>query len=125
MSRNNTPLVFISHHNRDAAIAKAFDDLLTDLSGGTVRIFLASDRKGTHGIQHGEEWYPALIEKLIEATDVVALLTPSGINRPWVLYEMEVAKGRHPDQPVHGVALGCPNQPGCDQPLGAVPKLRR
>jgi DNA-binding GntR family transcriptional regulator len=99
-------LVFISHDSRDADIAEAFDDLLTDVSGGTLESFRASDRKGTHGIEYGKEWYRVIIEKLDEATDVVALLTANSINRPWVFYEMGVAKGKRPQHPVFGVALG-------------------
>lgn len=45
--------------------------------------------------------------KLNDATDVVALLTPSSIDRPWILYEAGVAKGKL-NTTVFGIALGIP-----------------
>jgi hypothetical protein len=45
--------------------------------------------------------------QLDKASDVVCLLTPRSLERPWLLYEAGVAKGRL-DTPVYGVALGIP-----------------
>jgi hypothetical protein len=101
------PMVFISHDSRDADIAEAFANLLQDASGGVLRSFRSSDRKGTAGIEFGAEWYSAIMEKLKDATDVVALLTSQSLGRPWLLYEAGVAKGRL-DTVVFGVALGVP-----------------
>src|SRR5215470_818878 len=81
------PLVFVSHDTRDADLAEAFSNLLTDASGGILKSFRSSDRKGTAGIEYGQEWYRAIMQKLDDATDVVALLTSNSINRPWILYE--------------------------------------
>jgi hypothetical protein len=99
------PLVFISHDSRDAELAEAFANLLTDASGGILKSFRSSDRKGTAGIEFGSEWYRAIMEKLDGATDVVALLTPRSINRPWILYESGVAKGKL-GTTVLGLAIG-------------------
>jgi len=100
-------LVFISHDNRDADLAEAFGNLLTDVSGGILKHFRSSDKKGIAGIEFGEEWYKAIMGKLDEATDVVALLTQHSIGRPWILYEAGVAKGKL-GATVFGVALGIP-----------------
>ena len=80
-----SPLVFISHDSRDADLAEAFGNLLTDASGGILKSFRSSDRKGTAGIEYGQEWYRAIMQKLDDATDVVALLTTYSLNRPWIL----------------------------------------
>src|SRR6202142_4380024 len=107
--RNATenPLVFISHDSRDADLAEAFSNLLTDASGGILKSFRSSDKKGTAGIEYGVEWYRAIMQKLDDATDVVALLTARSLNRPWILYETGVAKGKlSADQRVLGIALG-------------------
>lgn len=95
-SRGTTenPLVFISHDSRDADLAEAFGNLLTDASAGILKSFRSSDKKGTSGIEYGSEWYKAIMQKLDDATDVVALLTARSINRPWILYETGVAKGK-------------------------------
>jgi hypothetical protein len=101
------PLVFISHDSRDADLAEAFGNLLTDASGGILKSFRSSDRKGTAGIEYGQEWYRAIMQKLDDATDVVALLTMHSVNRPWILYEAGVAKGKlSANDRVLGIALG-------------------
>jgi TIR domain len=100
-----SPLVFISHDTRDADLAEAFAHLLTDASGGMLRSFRSSDRKGTAGIEFGQEWYRVIMTKLAKATDVVALLTSHSVNRPWLLYEAGVATGKL-DTTVLGVAIG-------------------
>jgi hypothetical protein len=47
------------------------------------------------------------MQKLDDATDVVALLTARSINRPWILYETGVAKGKlAANDRVFGIALG-------------------
>src|SRR5208337_4733040 len=88
------PTVFISHDSRDADLSEAFGNLLTDVSGGILKPFCSSDRKGTRGIEFGEEWFKTIMGKLNDATDVVALLTQHSIDRPWILYEAGVAKGK-------------------------------
>lgn len=102
-----SPLVFISHDSRDADLAEAFGNLLTDASGGILKSFRSSDRKGNAGIEYGQEWYRAIMQKLDDATDVVALMTARSINRPWILYEAGVAKGKlSANDRVFGIALG-------------------
>lgn len=99
------PLVFISHDSRDAELAELFGNLLTDASGGILKSFRSSDRKGTAGIEFGSQWYDTIMVRIRDATDVVALLTPNSVDRPWILYEAGVAKGKL-DATVFGVALG-------------------
>lgn len=101
------PLVFISHDGRDADLAEAFSKLLKSVSAGMLKSFRSSDKKGTEGIEFGDEWYKRLMAKLDTASDVVCLLTERSIDRPWILYEAGVAKGKL-DTPVHGIAVGVP-----------------
>lgn len=103
VSRNS--LIFISHDTRDAPIAEAFSSLLKSVSAGVLKSFRSSDKKGNQGIEFGVEWYPEIMKKLESASDVVCLLTPNSVNRPWILYEAGVAKGKL-ETPVHGIALG-------------------
>jgi len=105
--KSNSPLVFVSHDTRDADLAEAFGNLLTDASGGVLQSFRSSDRKGTAGIEFGAEWYAAIMSKLSDATDVVALLTTHSLERPWILYEAGVAKGKL-DTTVLGLAINVP-----------------
>lgn len=110
-------LVFISHDSRDANLAEAFANLLADVSGGTLKSFRSSDRKGNSGIEFGAEWYTSIMSQLGDATDVVALLTRRSIDRPWILYEAGVAKGKL-EATVLGLALGVPLETVSTGPFG-------
>ena len=101
------PLVFISHDTRDAELAEAFSKLLSSVSAGVLKSFRSSDKIGNQGIAYGVEWFPEIMKKLAGASDVVALLTQNSINRPWILYEAGVAKGKL-DTPLLGIAVGIP-----------------
>jgi hypothetical protein len=109
-------LIFISHDTRDAGIAEAFSALLKSVSAGVLKSFRSSDKKGNQGIEFGVEWYPEIMKKLELASDVVCLLTPNSVNRPWILYEAGVAKGKL-ETPVHGVALGIALQAASSGPF--------
>lgn len=104
-SKTNHPLVFISHDTRDAELAEEFATLLKSASAGGLKSFRSSDKKGGQGIEYGLEWYPAIMEKIDEASEVVCLLTKRSVERPWILYEAGVAKGKL-DKKVIGIALG-------------------
>jgi hypothetical protein len=106
-ARSKSPLIFISHDSRDAELAEAFSILLSSVSAGVLKSFRSSDRKGSQGIEYGVEWYPELMSKLESASDVVCLLTKRSLDRPWILYEAGVAKGKL-GTPVYGIVLGIP-----------------
>lgn len=101
------PLVFISHDGRDAELAEAFAKLLKSVSAGMIKTFRSSDKKGTNGIDFGDEWYKRLMSVLQSTSDVVCLFTDRSLDRPWILFEAGVAKGKL-GTPVVGVALGVP-----------------
>ncbi len=101
------PLVFISHDARDAALAEAFGKLLKSVSAGMIKTFRSSEKKGTEGIDFGDEWYKRLMSMLQSTSDVVCLFTERSLDRPWILFEAGVAKGKL-GTPVVGVALGIP-----------------
>lgn len=101
------PLVFISHDGRDADLAETFSKLLKSVSAGMLKSFRSSDKKGSDGIDFGDEWYKRLMSKLQSTSDVVCLFTERSIDRPWILFEAGVAKGQL-KTPVFGIALGVP-----------------
>lgn len=103
--RTVNPLVFISHDTRDAELAEAFSNLLKSVTAGVLKSFRSSDKKGNQGIEYGVEWYPEIIKNIQSASDVVCLLTERSVNRPWILFEAGMAKGKL-DTPILGVALG-------------------
>jgi hypothetical protein len=104
-AKSINPLVFISHDTRDAELAEAFSNLLKSVSAGVLKSFRTSDRKGNQGIEYGVEWYPEIIKNIQGASDVVCLLTERSVNRPWILFEAGMAKGKL-DTPILGVAIG-------------------
>ncbi len=99
--------VFISHDARDAALAEAFSKLLKSVSAGMIKTFRSTDKNVETGIDFGEEWYKRLMEQLQGTSDVVCLFTERSIDRPWILFEAGVAKGKL-NTPVVGLALGVP-----------------
>jgi hypothetical protein len=101
------PLIFISHDSRDADLAEAFSRLLSSVSAGALKSFRSSDRKGAQGIEYGKQWYLEIESKLKSASDVVCLLTQRSVDRPWILYEAGIAKGKS-KRPVLIIALGVP-----------------
>ncbi|MDB5284339.1 MAG: hypothetical protein JWO06_3414 [Bacteroidota bacterium] len=106
-SNSKNPLVFISHDTRDAELAEAFSQLLSNSSMGILESFRSSDKKGTQGIEYGTLWYEEIFKKLNDASDVVCLLTNHSVDRPWILYEAGIAIGKS-GTPLIGVALGIP-----------------
>jgi len=105
VQKATNPLVFISHDTRDAELAEAFSVLLKSVSAGVLKSFRSSDKKGNQGIEFGIEWYPEIIKNIQCASDIVCLLTKRSIDRPWLLFEAGMAKGKL-DTPILGVALG-------------------
>lgn len=106
-SAPKTPYVFLSHDTRDAEVAELFAKLLASVTAGVLKCFRSSDKRGTQGIEYGVEWFPELMKRLKEASDVVCILTENSVNRPWILFEAGVAKGKL-DTPILGLALGIP-----------------
>jgi len=104
---SSAPLVFISHDSPDAELADAFSTLLKSVSAGMIKTFRSSDKKGSEGIDFGDEWYKRLMLKLQATSDVVCLFTERSLDRPWILFEAGVAKGKL-NTPVIGIALGVP-----------------
>jgi hypothetical protein len=86
-------------------LAEKFSNLLKSASARALKSFRSSDKKGTQEIEYGMEWYPAIMDKIDEASDVVCLLTQHSIDKPWILYEAGVARGNL-DKKVIGIALG-------------------
>lgn len=121
-ARRPNALVFISHDSRDAEIAEAFSRLIGSVSAGVLKSFRSSDKKGNQGIEYGIEWYPEIMKKLEAASDVVCLLTPYSINRPWILFEAGVAKGKL-NTSVQGIALGVPLAAAASGPFAQFQNL--
>ena len=66
---STAPLVFISHDGRDAELAEAFSKLLKSVSAGMIKTFRSSDKKGTEGIDFGDEWWHEITVEEVDAKE--------------------------------------------------------
>lgn len=77
----------ISHAHADQIVAKTLAMLIERTSLGQVKVWYSSDDRAAGGIGAGESWFDAIRTKLSAAKVVVALLSPSGLDRPWIYFE--------------------------------------
>jgi hypothetical protein len=82
--------IFISHIAEESAIALELKRQLLVLFGNDLRVFCSSDKQS---IQGGQEWFRSINEALVRSQVVIALLSDTSRTRPWILYEIGVAKG--------------------------------
>jgi TIR domain len=97
--------VFVSHDSRDHELAEHFCDLLEGVSSKMIESFCSSDHRKSSGVEYGKDWEKIIRKKLRNATDVVVLLTPNSLSRPWVFFEVGIAAG-YERATVVGVTLG-------------------
>lgn len=98
--------VFISHVHEDQEIADAFATMIHDITAGAVPTFSSSSTSGS-GIKYGTEWFQWIRQSIDVADHIVALLTPNSLERPWILFETGLGKGRE-TATVFGLAIGVP-----------------
>lgn len=82
--------VFISHITEEAPIADAVKVYLKRCFGHTLSVFVSSDYDS---IETGEEWYRAIVESLLRAKVVIALLSKYSIDRRWINFEAGITVG--------------------------------
>lgn len=75
--------LFISYATGDSAFA---DELRIDLQQGGLKCFMAEK-----DIQVAKEWQDSIRDALRGSKQILVLLTPRSINRPWVLMETGAA----------------------------------
>lgn len=82
-------IVFVSYSHKDRWIAKQCVRLIEEAGQGKVRTFL--DAKD---IDAGERIEDKVLDAIRKCDELVVLLSANSINRPWVLFEIGVARGR-------------------------------
>jgi hypothetical protein len=90
MTHSRKPIVFISHISEESAIAVALKHQLLQIFSDGIDVFCSSDKQS---IQGGDDWFGRINEALSTAKVVVALLSDTSRSRPWILYEIGVARG--------------------------------
>jgi tetratricopeptide (TPR) repeat protein len=87
------PKLFISHTHADKRLADAFKQLMDTVFGGRVTTVYSSDESESGGIGAGEEWRDWINRAVRESEVALVLLTPSSVQKPWVLWEAGVVFG--------------------------------
>lgn len=79
--------LFISHTHTDQEVAHAIRDAVRTLFGDAVAVRYSTNRELEGGIKPGEDWFRWIGEQVREAKVALILLTPSSVQKPWVLWE--------------------------------------
>jgi tetratricopeptide (TPR) repeat protein len=87
------PAIFISHTHTDRAIADAIRDAVRELFGDRVVVNYSTNKELEGGIQPGEDWFGWINEHVRDAQVAFILLTPTSVQRPWVLWEAGAVAG--------------------------------
>lgn len=79
--------LFLSHDARDRTRADALAKLIGRVTLGQITVWHSSDSSASGGLKPGNVWLDEIRTRLSESRAVVALLTPTSITRPWLLFE--------------------------------------
>jgi hypothetical protein len=82
----NPYTVFVSHATADKWIAKRICDAIEQTGAATFR----DDRD----IEGGDSIPDKIRTQLLQASELLVLMTPNSVNRPWVLLEIGAFWGR-------------------------------
>lgn len=91
--RQNSTAIFISLTHSDTAIADALRDLLYELCGNNVVVQYSTNKEHDGSIRPGEDWLQWIQDRVREAHACFILLTPSSIQKPWILWEAGAVSG--------------------------------
>jgi hypothetical protein len=78
--------VFVSHATADKWLATVLCEKIEETGAKTFR----DDRD----IDGGDDIPDAIRQQIVHCNEMVVLLTPESVNRPWVLFEVGAAWGR-------------------------------
>ena len=96
---------FISHFNKDRAIAELFSNALRRITLGQISPWFSSDKAGQSGLETGDIWFNQILDKITQSKAVVSLLTPYSIDRPWIYFESGIGQSL-PECEVIPVCIG-------------------
>ena len=85
--------IFISHTHNDQPIADALSRLIERLFSNNVEVSYSTKKELNGGISPGEDWFHWIVEQVRASKAAFVLLTPSSIQKPWVLWEAGAVAG--------------------------------
>lgn len=80
---DESPDVFLSYADADAALALAMGNALSEEG---ARVFMAEV-----SLAAGDDWHESIRAAITDAEYVMVLLTPSSVGRPWLMFEAGAA----------------------------------
>ena len=86
-------VTFISLTHQDTPIAEAVRDALRELFGDFLEVHFSTSKELAGGIRSGEDWFQWIVERVKECDFALILITPSSVNKPWILWEAGAVAG--------------------------------
>ena len=85
--------IFISFTHADKEIAQAIKDALHALLPYQVEVIFSPSKELDSGIRLGEDWIDWIGERVRTCDFVLALITPTSVSKPWILWELGAVYG--------------------------------
>jgi hypothetical protein len=85
--------IFISLTHADNEIAQAIKDVLFALFGEHINVSFSTSKEIDSGIKPGEDWIAWIGERVRTCDLVLALMTPTSVSKPWILWELGAVYG--------------------------------
>lgn len=85
--------IFISLTEHDTPIAEALKEAFKQLFGQALDVQFSSSKSVDGGIGMGEDWFQWIVERVKACHFALILITPSSVNKPWILWEAGAVAG--------------------------------
>ncbi len=85
--------IFISLTHHDNGIAEALRNALNQLFGDFFQVNFSTSQQLEGGIKSGEDWFQWIVAQVKECDFALVLITPSSVNKPWILWEAGAVAG--------------------------------
>ena len=88
-----TKEIFISLTHTDHEIAEAIREVLQKLLPNQLQVSFSTSKEIDSGIKPGEDWIAWIGDRVRTCDFVVALMTPTSVRKPWILWELGAVYG--------------------------------
>ena len=85
--------IFISLTHSDHEIAEAITEVIQTLLPNQLQVSYSTSKEIDSGIKPGEDWIAWIGERVRTCDFVLALMTPTSVSKPWILWELGAVYG--------------------------------
>lgn len=85
--------IFVSLTHADTGIAEALRSALDTLFRDSVQVCFSTSKELEGGIRSGEDWFQWIVDHVQNCDFALILITPSSVNKPWILWEAGAVAG--------------------------------